>query len=246
MEIQEIWEGKVLPIINGSVNPRLTPELFSELPYETKGSVIHNLSVSLGFAHCFPEVDHKVFEPHPDRNKWSWSTVTEENADAMFVEVKEAYRSHHAKLLNKTSTLHYELGERIYHAQKELGFGGMVELSKHRMKGYIGACGSWNDFKAPNVSAAIGRMHELAPRMDYGVNNPNTGGIIHKLKTVSGCEYIIMEFDFINKATLERVKEFFKAHWEPKGRSIQADSIRFEEVEHTGGYFGIELIWWWD
>lgn len=246
MEIQEFREPKIQPIINGSANPRLTPELFAELDFDTKRSVVWSIIVSMGFAHCYPEVDNRVFEPHPDKDRWDITSITPENADSLFVEVKEAYRAHHARLINKTSELHYGLGQKIYEAQKELGFGGWVELSKHRLKGYIGACGSWNDFKAANVSAAIGRMHELAPRADYGNNNPNTGGILHKLKTVHGCEYIVMEFDFINRPTLERVKEFFKTHWEPKGRSIQADSIRFEETDHGHGYFGIELIWWWD
>ena len=114
------------------------------------------------------------------------------------------------------------------------------------MQGYIEAGGSWNDFKASDVSAAIGKLHALAPRMNYGVNNPNTGNLIHKWKSVHRTEYVVMDFDFVGKESLEEIKEFYSKHWEPIGRRIKADSIRYEIVEHGNGYFGMELVMWWD
>lgn len=240
----------IQPIINGSVNPRLTPELFKELDKAAKRQVIWNIVVSMGFAHCFPEVDPKVFQP--SEFKVSYEDLTYDNPDGeldldkLFVTAKEEYNAHHNKMKTKTANLHYELGQKIYAAQKELGFGGMMELDKNRLKGYISACGNWNDFNSSNVGAAIGRMHELAPRRDYGPNNPNTGGIMHTLKSVHGCEYIILSYEFITAPDLERVKEFYQKHWEPKGKSIKADSIRYEESDHGQGYYKIDLIWWWD
>lgn len=241
---------EIQPIINGSANPRLTPEMFKGLDRETKKRVIWNILVSMEFAHSFKEVDNRVFEKpefkvdYRDINNDDEGTALD--LDALFVTVKEESRKHEARMMVKTANLHFELGQKIYAAQKELGFGGMMELDKNRMQGYIKACGSWNDFNASDVSAAIEKLHNLAPRMNYGPNNPNTGNLIHKWKSVHGCEYLIMEFDFISEETLNEVKEFYKAHWEPKGRAVKADSIRFEEVEHGQGYFGIELIMWWD
>lgn len=234
----------IQPIINGSVNPRLTPELFNELDFTAKRQVIWNIIVSMGFAHSFPEVDPKCFEK-PDE-EYSYSQITEDNANELFVTMRDKFNAHHNRMKSKTSNLHYDLGRKIYAAQKELGFGGMMELDKYRLKGYISACGNWNDFNASEVSAAIGRMHELAPRRDYGPNNCNTGSIMHKLKSVHGCEYVILSYEFITTQDLERVIEFYEKHWEPKGKSIKADSIRFEESDHGHGYHGIDLIWWWD
>ena len=241
---------EIQPIINGSANPRLTPEMFKELDRETKKRVIWNILVSMEFAHSFKEVDPRVFEKPEFKVDYKDINNDEEGTaldlDALFVTVKEESRKHEARMMVKTANLHFELGQKIYAAQKELGFGGMMELDKNRMQGYIKACGSWNDFKASDVSSAIEKLHNLAPRMNYGPNNPNTGNLIHKWKSVHGCEYLIMEFDYISEETLNEVKEFYKSHWEPKGRAIKADSIRFEEVEHGQGYFGIELIMWWD
>jgi hypothetical protein len=238
----------IQPIINGSFNPRLTKEDFLSLPFEQKRSYVWSVIVSMGFAHCFSEADHRVFFAHPDKDKESWKfdQITPESVDTLFDEVREAHRAHRATLLNKTSSLHYELGQKIYEAQRELGFGGIIQLDRYRMKGYIGACGDWNDFKASAVSVAIGRMHELAPRKDYGPNNPNTGHTMHTLKTVHGCEYVIMEFGFVDEKEVPRILEFYKNQWEPKGNSIKADSIRYELTDHGHGYYGVELIWWWD
>lgn len=110
--------------------------------------------VSMGFAHSFSEVDPRCFEK-PDK-KFEYSSITEENANELFVTVRETFNAHHNRMKAKTANLHYELGAKIYAAQKELGFGGMLELDKNRLKGYISACGNWNDFNASNVGAAIG------------------------------------------------------------------------------------------
>jgi hypothetical protein len=238
---------QIQPIINGSVNPRLTPELFKDLDKTTKRQVIWNILVSLEFAHCFPEVDPKIFKPSDFKKSYE-DVFNDDEADLdnLFVTTKEQYNAHHNRMLTKTANHHFELGKRIYEAQRELGFGGFLTLDKNRMQGYINACGSWNDFNSSNISYALGMLDKLAPRMNYGANNPNTGSRIHEWKSVHGCEYLVMEYEYIDEKTLERVKEFYKTHWEPKGKSIKADSIRMEISEHGQNYFGIELIWWWD
>lgn len=239
---------EIQPIINGSANPRLTPELFKELDPATKRRVIWNILVSMEFAHSFKEVDPEVFEKPEFKVEYSdlMNETNETRLDTLFDTAREESANHRNKMLAKTSDRRFELGKKIYQAQKELGFGGMIELDVYRLKGYINACGSWNDFDCHKVSRAVGRLNSLAPKMNYGPNNPNTGNIIHKWKTVRGCEYLIMEFDFISPETLEEVKDFYSNLWDPIGCGIKADSIRYEVVEHGSNYFGIELIMWWD
>lgn len=240
--------NRIQPIINGSFNPRLTTELFAELNLQEQRQVIWNIMVSLGFAHSFPDVDYVVFEPCKFRIGYdelhSYSAL--DTMVKLFVEVRKEYEAHHNKMMVKTANHRFVLGKKIHQAQKELGFGGWIELDKDRMQGYITEGGSWNDFKHSNVSAAIGKIHDLAPRKDYGPNNPNTGAIMHKWKSVHRTEYVVLEYEFVDGKDLERIKEFYKTHWEPKGRAIKADSIRTEVVDHGQGYWGIELIWWWD
>ena len=241
-------EKTIQPIINGSVNPRLTPELFKELNKATKRQVIWNLLVSLQFAHSFPEVDHRVFEPSPFKvaQEDIWNDGEEPALDRLFATTKKEYMDHHVLMRAKTSSFYQGLGRRIYEAQTELGFGGMMELDKDRLIGYISACGSWNDFNSTDVINAITGMHDLAPRADYGPNNPNTGSIKHKMKTVHGCEYVIITYDFVDEKMLGAIREFYKRHWEPRGKSIIADSIRMEENKLDHGYYEVNLIWWWD
>ena len=236
----------IQPIINGSVNPNLTPDLFNELPFETKRGVVWNVMVSMGFAHCFPGVDTRCYEKPTE--VFEHSSITEEKANELFVSLKEKYKNHHNKMLSKTKDLYYELGYKIYKAQSELGFGGFIELDAHRLKGYLSAGGSWNDFNHSNVGAAVSKIDSLAPRRDYGVNNPNTGYTMHSWKTNHRCEYVILNYEFIDKKDLERVQAFYKEHWEPKGKSIKADSVRIDVTQHddSGTYFSVELIWWWD
>lgn len=237
---------EIRPIINGSANPRLTPELFKNLDTVTKRSVIWNILVSMEYPHSYQDVDREVFEKPQYKIGYKELQNEESELDKLFDTVKNEQRKHHNLMRTRTANRRYELGKKIYETQKELGFGGMLTLDIDRLQGYIKSCGSWNGFKASEVNSVIGKLDTLAPRTDYGPNNPNTGNSMHKWKTVHGCEYVIMEFGFIDSQTLDRVKEFYKSQWEPKARSAKADSVRFEESDHGNGYFGIELIMWWD
>lgn len=238
---------EIKPIINGSVNPRLTPELFKTLNPETKRSVIWNVLVSMQYPHCYQNIDGDVFKAPQYSIDYKDVRNTEvEELDELFDKVKKEQKTHYNLMRALTANHRVGLGKRIYEMQKELKFGGMLTLDIDRLRGYIKACGSWNGFKAPDVNLALCELDTLAPGVDYGPNNPNTGNIMHKWKTVHGCEYVIMEFDFIDAQTLERVKEFYKTQWVPKGQRIKADSVRFEETSHGNNYFGIELIMWWD
>lgn len=239
-------EQKIQPIINGSANPRLTPEIFQELSFESKRSVIWNIMVSMGFAHSFKGVDRRCFTKLEE--EYSIGQITEENADTLFVEIRDRFNRHHERMVAKTNHLYYGLGQKIYEAQKELGFGGFIELDAYRLKGYIQACGNWNEFNSDKVGVAVARLDKQAPTTDYGPNNVNTGNIMHKWKTVHGCEYVVMEFGFVSEKDVERIREFYTNVWEPKGREIDAGSIRIEvtPVDNSKTYFDVELVMWWD
>lgn len=237
---------EIKPIINGSVNPRLTSEMFKNLNPRTKRSVIWNVLVSMRYPHTYQGIDPDVFKAPQYSIEYKDIETEVEGLDELFDKVKKEREVHYNLMRDLTASHRFELGKRIYEIQKELNFGGMLTLDIDRLRGYIKACGSWNGFKAPDVNLALCELDTLAPRTDYGPNNPNIGNIMHKWKTVHGCEYVIMEFDFIDAQTLERVKEFYKNQWVPKGQRIKADSVRFEETSHGNNYFGIELIMWWD
>lgn len=231
----------IQPIINGNVNPRLTPEIFAELEPEVQAQVIWNLKVNGEFAHCFEDIDREVFikiptgshEDHPD---------PVEN----FKRVKETLAKHHNYMRVKTSERRFELGQRIHAAQRELGFGGMIQMDVDRLQGFVQAGGSWNDFKVSDVNSGIRYLEAKAPRRDYGPNNPNTGRPFHNWKISPSTEYIVLEYDFLDKNQFDQVWNFYHQEFQPKARTMKADSCRFEEHDLGNGYFSAELILWWD
>lgn len=233
----------IQPIINGSFNPRLTLEDFKELPMDIKKSYIWNVMVSMDFAHSLKGVDHKVFQK-PGKGYKFPEDKTSEELDSLFTDVREEFEAHHNKMLAKTNDYHYDLGEKIYKAQRELGFGGPLEMDAWRVKGFISAGGGWNDFNPSKVGAAITRAENLLPRRDYGPNNPNTGISMHTWKVTPNCDYIILYYDFVDKNHLDAIEEFYPT-WESLGRGAKADSIR-KEVTQEGEFYSVELIWWWD
>lgn len=234
----------IQPIINGKVNPNLTLEIFKSLTFDRKRDVIWNIIVSMQFAHCFDGIDARCFEKKEEIFKYD--QIQEEGVDEMYEKVQSQFQAIHNQMLAKTQDLHFGLGKKIYEVQKELGFGGLISLDVFRMMGYIEACGSWNDFNSKNVSRAISSLDKLAPKKDYGVNNPNTGSKMHQWKTCHGCEYVMLVWDFVDEKDLERIKSFYENDWTSKGRSCKVDSIRIEVNELGDRYFSVELIWWWD
>lgn len=236
----------IQPIVNGSVNPNLTKEIFKELPFTTQKQVIWNIMVSTEFAHSFKNTDPEVFSKPAER--YDFDSIQEDNALELFETMQQRFKNQHDRLLSRTRDRRFKLGQEIYAKQRELGFGGMLQMDIDRLLGYIEACGNWNDFNSKAISRAMMQLDTVLPRRDCGLNNPNTGTDFHKWKTVHGCEYIILEFEFIDAKDLERVQEFYTKHFKPKGSVIKADSIRIETqpLDNNGQYFSAELVWWWD
>jgi hypothetical protein len=231
----------IQPIINGSVNPRLTPKLFAELNHELQARVIWNLKVTGEFAHSFQDIDREVFIKIP-------TTDHEDHPDPVqnFIQIKDKLARHHNYMRVKTREHRFELGKKIFQAQRELGFGGQMELDADRLQGYIFAGGSWNDFDVKKVCSGIRKLEVEIPRVDYGVNNPNTGISMHKWKVTPGRDYVVLEFDFISTDTLAKIQKFFETEFTSMSKMMQADSCRIETEDLGNGYHSGELILWWD
>ena len=235
----------IKPIINGSFNPRLTHEQFVTLDRESKIGFLWRVLVSMEFAHSLRDVDQEVFEKGDQICDYDFLQKEDTDLDALFPEIRKAYEGHYNRMLVKTNQRRYILGQRFWHAQSECGMGGMIETDYARAQGYISAIGNWNDFNVTRVNAAISRVEDKCPRVDYGANNPNSGRKIHKWKVTHRGEYVILSFDFVNEKAKEKIEQFFR-EFESIGKGAKADSIRIEVENHGNGYFGMELYWWWD
>jgi hypothetical protein len=235
----------IKPIINGSFNPRLTHEQFVTLDRESKIGFLWRVLVSMEFAHSLRDVDQEVFEKGDQICDYDFLQKEDTDLDALFPEIRKAYEGHYNRMLVKTNQRRYILGQRFWHAQSECGMGGMIETDYARAQGYISAIGNWNDFNVTRVNAAISRVEDKCPRVDYGANNPNSGRKIHKWKVRPNGEYVVLVYDFADGETKERIEQFFR-EFESIGKGAKADSIRIEVENHGNGYFGMELYWWWD
>jgi hypothetical protein len=185
---------------------------------------------------------YKVFTPLPA--KYTNDMLVPENIDDILVNVRTEFQQRHKQLLTLTANYHYELGQQIYKARTDLGFGGFLEMDINRLKGFIQAGGSWNEFNVTLVNSALSTQDARAPRMDYGVNNPNTGYKMHTWK-VTG-EYITMFFKYADEKTKDRIIEFFDQVFKPQAEIAKADSVRFEIIDYPNNHYSVELIMWWD
>lgn len=235
----------IMPIINGSFNPRLTHDQFKELDRENKIGFLWRVLVDIQSPGYSEDIDNEVFEKGEMVCNHDHLRDPDTDLDALFLVAKKANADHKDLMRIKTNQRRYDLGNKFWHAQKECGVGGMIETDAHRAKGYISAIGNWNDFNSADVGVAINKVEFRCPRQDYGVNNPNTGKKIHKWKVRHNGEYVVLTFDFVNKETKERIEEFFP-EFQAIGRGAKADSIRIEVEDHGNGYYGVELYWWWD
>lgn len=231
------------PIVSGSFNHNLTQEEAKAFPREQKLTMCWFLIVSFNHAHSFKNIENEVF--YQTENLWSHKELEEiEDIDSILVCLMEAYQDKHYDLLQRSEVYGIEKGRNIAKAQKELSFGGFIEMNYSRAMGYVMEGGSWNDFDSNNVSSMIKKIEGLAPRREYGPNNCNTGLIKHKW-TLTG-EYLTLKYDYINSNELQPILDFYKSTWEIEGQKVKADSIRYEKEDFDGRAHSIELIMWWD
>lgn len=242
----------VSPIINGSINPHFTPDLFAPLTHNKKHQVLWYLICSISRKESFPAVEDLTFStlvPPPELPIKVYSEIdekSEEELEGLFVEIFNLKKGYYESLMEMTKQRLKEKGQRIYRMQSKLGFGGFLEMDLYRLKGYINECGEWNDFSPAKISQQLNRVESQCPKKDYGVNNINTGISMHTYRTVHGCGYINLYFSFLTEKDKNRVMEFYKEVWEPVGELIKAGNVRIEKQDQGHGFYSIELIWWWD
>lgn len=242
---------KILPIINGSFNPRFTLDMFEPLSLKEKQQALWSLHCSVARKDSFPGVEELTFSslvPQPDFPITIHSEIYEKNEEELtqiFGKTLAIKENFYKSLMDLTKERLWEKGQQIYRIQQKLGFGGFLEMDIYRLKGYMEECGNWNDFNPAKISQQLDSVEVKCPKKDYGVNNPSTGLPMHTYRTVSGCEYINLYFPFLSEREIEKVVEFYKNVWEPVGKEVIADSVRMVE-EKDGLYSSIELIWWWD
>lgn len=239
-----ITETTIQPIINGSVNPRLTRDQFLTLDNEDKLRVLWAMACSMRYPHSHYDMDRDAFTPGPE---YLYSELADGDLDQKYDRIKEQLTRHIAENKAASWRLQCNLGIEIKRQQQLLGFGGLLEMSAPKLQGYFQQSGSWNEFEPGKVNAAIAKLEERAPRVNYGPNNPNTGAPMHKWKT-SG-DYLVMTFSYVSEVDLDRIKTFYKECWHVEGLAIKADSIRWEsEAVNVVGdeRYDVELILWWD
>lgn len=232
---------KLMPIVNGSFNQELSFLEMLEFNFEEKKGMAWNLIVSGGYIRSFSDVDPAVFTPMVA--KYTHDMIKPENVDDILTEVRTEWSQYHKNLLTLTSNLYFRQGEQIYKAQKDLGFGGFIQMDARKLVGYICAGGSWNDFNHSAVSEGVRTLEALSPRF-YRRNNPNNGQKRHYWTMKS--DYITMVVDCITEPDLQNYLDFYKTHWQRVGQTIKADSIRMEQNEIGSGAFSLEFIFWWD
>lgn len=241
---QNLVNGKQ-PIVNGSFNHTLTLEEMLQFDYESKKSMVWNIIVSGDSGFNFRDVAHEIFTPIV--KKYTHDMITEENIDELLTTVRTQYDNHHRQLLSLTADFYFKQGKEIALAQRKLGFGGFIKMDYRKLIGYLAEIGSWNDFNWPTVTEGIRTLEKFAPRMNYGLNNPNTGNKKHSWETTG--EYVVMKFDYLSEQEVEEVQEFYKNHWVVTGNTIKADSVRIEievagDVRHKKS--SATLVFWWD
>ena len=237
-------ETTIQPIINGSVNPRLTRAEFLNLDSEDKVRVLWGMVCSMGYPHSHHGLHRDAFTPGPE---YTYSELSEGDLDQKYDKIKTQLAHHLAENKAASWRLQRDQGMEIKRQQRLLGFGGLLEMSAPKLQGYFRETGAWNDFDPVRVNAAIAQLDEQAPRVDYGPNNPNTGAPMHKWKTDG--TYLVMEFSYVGEGDIERIKAFYKECWHVEGRAIKADSIRWEQEGVNvvwNDRYDVELILWWD
>lgn len=242
--METITEKPLLPpIVNGRFNWSIQPSEFEKYSFEQKRDMAWNLIIGADYAHAYHNIDPEIFVP---RNmKYTHGMIKEDTVDFILNTVYVEAMQHHKELMQSTYNHWFKQGGEIFKAQKKLKFGGFLEMEYGKVVGYLYAAGSRNNLNHQKVANAVNNLESLAPKKQYGESNPNNGQRMH-VWSVRG-DYVTMKFDYLTTKDEERVMEFYKQHWEPIGRTIKADSIRFERQEHNvSSSCSVEFVYWWD
>jgi len=239
------------PIVNGSINPTLSLAEMQAFDAETKVRLLWNMQVEMesGYSHS-SKIDHRVYIGIPKRYEYQELKEMDEAQLNTALEVSQnILAKHRSNLIAKTVQLHREMGAQIYEAQKRLGFKAEIEMSLAKLEGYLGAIGHWNDCNPNNICPVLCEIDANCPRVDYGVNNPNTGSEKHTWSTTG--EYVFLTVDYISETEKEKWIAFFNSFVLPKQDRMKADSLRYICEQYEAGYiteprYEFKIVIWWD
>ena len=235
-------------IVNGSLNKHLTYDQMLVLPIEEKRTVLFYLHSKFNYEEYNSDYAKETFYKIEQMYDYKDIQAMDDN------ELNNAIQSCMTALQNRetkrkvdTARLWREQGAEILKAQRGLGFTGELYMELPKLDGYIHAVGQWNDFYPNKIMPFLYHIDKICPRVDYGVNNPNTGDKMHKwaIKTEFN-DYIYLVVDFCTNDVAEKWEKFFKEEVLPGKSKIMADSIRFELHPHQNDYCGFYISFWWD
>lgn len=235
--------GKDL-ICNGSINKTLTLEELLQFDIEHKHTAIRYLGTAGEYAHSFEEIDGNVFTALPPLYEYQQiQEFNNEQANEALTIVYNRLNEHHELMKQKSHALHIELGKKIHGAQSELKFTGEFNLTFGQALGFVSAAGNWNDFKVSKVHHLLKKLHDRAPRVNFGVNNPNTGRIWHTWSIKS--DYILMNFGYTDERGVKILEEWFKTvKYLQNLANVDSFKLNIESYENDG--FEVSLVMWWD
>ncbi|MCS3801091.1 hypothetical protein [Niastella sp. OAS944] len=235
--------GKLL-YTNGFINPSLSLAELLQFDVESKRLAIDRIQVWGRHSPYNNDIDRDLFEPLTDYYSYDQlnSLTTEDQIDEALKTVFTRLVEHHQQMIIKTDAHHYELGVQIYVASKQLKFSGELYLTKGQLLGFIAVRHHSNDFDVTKVSRAINFLHNSAPRKNYGINNSNTGQIMHKWSMES--DYIYMRFEYCHEQQLKAIQLWFEQVKHVQ-QSSNAYTFRLQIDALPDGAFNIRLVMWW-
>lgn len=232
-------------IVNGSLNKHLTYEMMVGLGSEEKRTVLSYLQSQMNYGEYNPDFAKETYYVIESLYSYSDIQAMDDN------ELNNAIQSCLTALQNRdmkrkidTARLWRHQGAEILKAQQKLGFTGELYMELPKLDGYIHAIGQWNDFYPEKIMPFLYHIDKICPRVDYGVNNPNTGDKMHKWAIKNDHIYLVV--DFCTKDVAEKWEKFFRTEVLTGKSKIKADSIRFELHQHQNDYCGFYISFWWD
>lgn len=231
-------------IVNGSLNKHLTLDHMLELSIEEKRTVLNYLQSQMSYDEYnqdFAKETYYVIE-----SLYSYNEV-QSMTDGLNEAIRtclEAIENRKTKRMIDTKRLWREQGAEILKAQQKLGFTGELYMELPKLDGYIHAIGQWNDFYPEKIMPFLYHIDKICPRVDYGINNPNTGNKLHKWAVKN--DYIYLVVDFCTNDVAEKWEKFFRTEVLTGKSRIMCDSIRFEPQPYQNDYCGFYISFWWD
>lgn len=232
-------------IVNGSLNKHLTFDQMLILPIEEKRTVLNYLQSQMNYDEYSPDLAKETY--YVIESLYSYNEVQsmmEGELNNAISECITAIENRNKKRKIDSIKLWREQGAKILRAQTDLGFTGELYMELPKLDGYIHAVGQWNDFYPEKIMPFLYRIDEICPRVDYGINNPNTGSKMHKWAVKD--DYIYLVVDFCTNDVAEKWEKFFRTEVLTGKSQIMCDSIRFELQPHQNDYCGFYISFWWD